>query len=1101
MYKIIAALLLLTGSALGQSCAFTNANMKVNSGATFQTTVANCPSATYSVACTGTGCQSGAINSSGLYTAPVIWARNVVRGCQLLPDDSIYKAPITGLPVHSHSARWIQAQADLFPADLNTYHNLKFANGQPVSYYTNVVDGSTPTQLLHGLNGNGIWQDTSFSIAVPPNVTTEGGWSQDAAVNPDDHHDAVSPSAGCDYTEIYDYYPDYQTATWSTGTVTTVNFTSHTVRALPNPLRVYVYGATGTCSSIGAGNGGGGTGQQVAYLATVVSYSGGSGVLTIPYNSTSCTGTPPFGAGIKIESHQNSCPLCNTGGAAHWNPASNGAYGQATDASGFFIASLVPGNSELFNVTQQGILDPACNCVTLGHALQTLFANYAISPRDVWPSLTGFEVTGGHPNMQLLSATNANPAVFTISSTGCGGTSCLTNQIPCYHSGTRSACIAGDTTPITIATTSGWAGAAGDQTLTVIDGTHFSIPVNSTAFGALPANSTFIFDWMPYGTRFRLKSSFNVAAYCTGGLTTTCPYKKTLLNNAQVYGYFVDDGTGGSSSWDSGRGSDELHPDVIVNAYREIAADTSLQPIEGLMEIVDESSLQANLTPAYTDPTNQILQSTYRKVTVTVNSSNGSASQTVFLQGTAVGVTPGAISIVAGTTYQINSWVTGNNTTTVTYACALCASVGASVSGSGLITSPPTTLTQQQFAQVIITSTADTTAQAALDVYFIPQSPDGHYRLAFGNRNTFPQYVDSFSNQWFGALPTRPWNSPSGYEIAEGIGFGTYDGTWQQHAGSWTGADPQLYAQSLSTNNDLVMYLAVPNGSYTLKLYGEPGLGVTTSGQNVFDVEVNGAVVDSYKDGFLSAGGVYMGYTNTYNATVSNGVLEFAGRIRELPANNFYGMSMSSLEVIPGGLPLAICTASLPNATMGTPYSQPICINGGTPSYTCSITVGSLPAGLGIAACVIAGTPTTVSTNSFTLQVCDAVPNCQTQPLSIQVFPTAPSITTTSPLPAGTVTVPYSVTITGNGGTPPYTWSVNGFAIPGLGIASSGSTTALYSGNPSAVGVYAPSIHICDANSVCAVKLFSGTIVSGSSSSTRSSASGGNSGSGSQSIQ
>ena len=43
---------------------------------------------------------------------------------------------------------------------------------------------------------------------------------------------------------------------------------------------------------------------------------------------------------------------------------------------------------------------------------------------------------------------------------------------------------------------------------------------------------------------------------------------------------------------------------------------------------------------------------------------------------------------------------------------------------------------------------------------------------------------------------------------------------------------------------------------------------------------------------------VYKGYTSQYHATVSNGILQFNGRIREYDSSG-YGMSMSSLLISP----------------------------------------------------------------------------------------------------------------------------------------------------------------------------------------------------------
>jgi hypothetical protein len=197
----------------------------------------------------------------------------------------------------------------------------------------------------------------------------------------------------------------------------------------------------------------------------------------------------------------------------------------------------------------------------------------------------------------------------------------------------------------------------------------------------------------------------------------------------------------------------------------------------------------------------------------------------------------------------------------------------------------------------MITSVADSTANAYVDVYFIPASPDGSIRLNFGQHAT--SYTDHLGKTWWGQVVTRLFNSS--YEIGDGVGFAILNGSWQVHSLLWGGTiDAQLYAQSTSAENDTNLSIVVPNGSYNLTLYGEPGYNITAPGHNVYDVEINGTVVSSYNDGFLLAGGLYKGYTSQYYATVSNGILQFNGRIRQYDLNGF-GMSLSSLLISPRG--------------------------------------------------------------------------------------------------------------------------------------------------------------------------------------------------------
>jgi len=75
--------------------------------------------------------------------------------------------------------------------------------------------------------------------------------------------------------------------------------------------------------------------------------------------------------------------------------------------------------------------------------------------------------------------------------------------------------------------------------------------------------------------------------------------------------------------------------------------------------------------------------------------------------------------------------------------------------------------------------------------------------------------------------------------------------------------------------------------------------------------------------------------------------------------------------------PITVSPATLPNPTVGIPYSQTISASGGTAPYIFTVTAGSLPPGLaltssGPSTALLSGTPTTTGNFSFTITATDA---------------------------------------------------------------------------------------------------------------------------------
>lgn len=172
----------------------------------------------------------------------------------------------------------------------------------------------------------------------------------------------------------------------------------------------------------------------------------------------------------------------------------------------------------------------------------------------------------------------------------------------------------------------------------------------------------------------------------------------------------------------------------------------------------------------------------------------------------------------------------------------------------------------------------------------------------------------------------------------------------------------------------------------------------------------------------------------------------------------------------------AINTTSLPNGTVNVPYStQLVCTN--CQGYTWSISSGTLPTGLQLnGSGVISGTPTAVQVSSFQVSLSAFSGTNFTQTLtallSITINAGGLAITTAS-LPVGSVSSLYSATLSGTGGTPPYTWTLTSTANDGLTI---GATTGTISGTPAATGQYTLSVLLTDSQGLTASRIFTITI-------------------------
>lgn len=170
--------------------------------------------------------------------------------------------------------------------------------------------------------------------------------------------------------------------------------------------------------------------------------------------------------------------------------------------------------------------------------------------------------------------------------------------------------------------------------------------------------------------------------------------------------------------------------------------------------------------------------------------------------------------------------------------------------------------------------------------------------------------------------------------------------------------------------------------------------------------------------------------------------------------------------------PIVISPDTLPSPQFQTPYSQTLTATGGTPSYTYSVSAGSLPAGLTLSTGgVISGTPTQAGTFAFSVNVTDsATPVANSKSESYSFTIAAPTITVSHP-PSAALNAPYSFTLTASGGTPPYTYMLDDSTVlpAGLTLSSSG----VISGTPTALGTTNFTIRATDSSTGAGAPYFS----------------------------
>lgn len=159
---------------------------------------------------------------------------------------------------------------------------------------------------------------------------------------------------------------------------------------------------------------------------------------------------------------------------------------------------------------------------------------------------------------------------------------------------------------------------------------------------------------------------------------------------------------------------------------------------------------------------------------------------------------------------------------------------------------------------------------------------------------------------------------------------------------------------------------------------------------------------------------------------------------------------------------LSINETSLANGAVASAYSASLTLTGCTGPCTFAVTAGALPAGMTLSSAgVFSGTPTAGGNFNFTVTATDAGAGGITASQAFTLTVAAPTVTSASTLAAASRGFAYSQTLTGSGGTGPYTFALQSGALPaGITLSAGG----VLSGTPTVVGSFPITVRITDSS-------------------------------------
>jgi len=423
---------------------------------------------------------------------------------------------------------------------------------------------------------------------------------------------------------------------------------------------------------------------------------------------------------------------------------------------------------------------------------------------------------------------------------------------------------------------------------------------------------------------------------------------------------------------------------------------------------------------------------------------------------TVMQVTPVANPVSATVAYGSNA---NPITLNITGGAATSVAVGtqatngtATASGTSITYTPNASYSGPDSFTYTATNSAGTSAPATVTITVLPQPPvAGAASATVGFNSTNNPITLNLSGGAASSVAVAT-NGTNGTATASGtsITYTPTSGYFGPDSFSYTATNAGGTSTPATVTITVNPAAPVANAVSTTVAYGSSVNPVTLniSGGPATSV----AVATQATNGTATASGTTITYTPTAG---------YAGPDSfTYTATNVTGTSAPATVSITVSPPtLVLNPTSLPDGTFGVAYSQTTTASGGTPLYSYSISLGTLPDGLTIDANsgLISGTPTGLGTSTFTVQAVDSstgpsAPFDITRPYSVTIA--APPITITSPaagaLPGATGGIAYSQTFTAGGGQGSHSFVASGTLPAGVTL----SPTGTLSGTPTEAGTF-----------------------------------------------